>query len=126
VVRLNNVYVEATVKEDIVDTTAEKCNATACNIVLGSMNAAMVVENSFCECNDAVSTVSVCVQYSVIVCRAVVRALRLCVLRRHRQPQLPRRTRHDVSQTIISSGCYPSLNLIDWSAVWVRVKLLTC
>ena len=40
-VRLNNVYIEAVAKEDDVDTTAEHCNATACNIVWGSMNAAM-------------------------------------------------------------------------------------
>lgn len=32
---------------DKVDSTAEGCNRTACNVVLGSMNAAMVVENSF-------------------------------------------------------------------------------
>ena len=55
---MNNVYVEATVKEDIVDTTAEKCNATACNIVWGSMNAAMVVENSFCGCTMMLSLLS--------------------------------------------------------------------
>jgi hypothetical protein len=32
---------------DIVNTTAEGCNRTNCNVVLGSMNAAMVIENSF-------------------------------------------------------------------------------
>lgn len=32
---------------DTVNTTAEGCNRTNCNVILGSMNAAMVVENSF-------------------------------------------------------------------------------
>ena len=32
---------------DSVNSTVEGCNRTACNVVLGSMNAAMVIENSF-------------------------------------------------------------------------------
>lgn len=34
-------------KGDDVDTTAEGCKKAGCNVVLGSMNAAMVVENCF-------------------------------------------------------------------------------
>ena len=34
-------------KGDDVDTTAEGCKRAGCNVVLGSMNAAMVVENCF-------------------------------------------------------------------------------
>ena len=48
-VRINNVYVEATALGDDVDTTAANCRKGACNVVLGSMNAAVVVENTFCE-----------------------------------------------------------------------------
>jgi len=46
-VRFVNVGAHASVDADHGNYTEEGCNATACNVVLGSMSAAMVVENSF-------------------------------------------------------------------------------
>lgn len=46
-IRFNNVYVEASKLGDHVDTSAANCRKTGCNVVLGSMNAALVVENCF-------------------------------------------------------------------------------
>ena len=46
-VRFINVGAIAGLDGDGVNTTAEGCNATGCNVVIGSMSAAMVVENSF-------------------------------------------------------------------------------
>ena len=47
IVRFVNVAAQALADGDGVDTSVGGCNATGCNVVLGSMNAAMVVENSF-------------------------------------------------------------------------------
>jgi hypothetical protein len=47
IVRMINVGVAATTNADGVVTTAPSCNATGCNVVLGSRNAALVVENSY-------------------------------------------------------------------------------
>eukprot|EP01048_Picozoa_sp_COSAG05_P015434 COSAG05_NODE_1863_length_3942_cov_2.381473_7_plen_111_part_01 len=41
-VRINNVFVEATALGDDVDTTAANCRKTGCNVVLGSMNGALL------------------------------------------------------------------------------------
>jgi hypothetical protein len=45
-IRFINVGAEVSHDMDHVNATKEGCNATACNVVIGSMNAAMVVENS--------------------------------------------------------------------------------
>ena len=46
-IRFVNVGAEAGGDADGVNATVEGCNATACNVVLGSVSAAMVIENSF-------------------------------------------------------------------------------
>ena len=47
IVRMINVGMAATVNADNVVTTPPTCNATGCNVRLGSRNAALVVENSY-------------------------------------------------------------------------------
>ena len=46
IVRFVNVGAQIESDADHVDASVEGCNRTACNVVLGSMNAALVVENS--------------------------------------------------------------------------------
>ena len=45
IVRLVNVAVSASVRSDSVNTSAQPCHG--CNVMLGSLNAALVVDNSF-------------------------------------------------------------------------------
>ena len=54
-IRLINVGISASANADGVDTSAAGCNATGCNVVLGSRNAALVVENSFWVWTDRCS-----------------------------------------------------------------------
>jgi hypothetical protein len=63
-VRMINVGISADANADRTDTSAVGCNRTGCNVVLGSRNAALVIENSFWlwfeRCSFAVANMYPC------------------------------------------------------------------